>query len=92
MPWEESVIMDERMKFIGRLLQGDKMAELAREFGISRKTGYKFWGRFPKRPNTQDSLARCAQNPGLLTIPPQSDELVLCLDQSCVENIDQFET
>lgn len=46
MPWKESVIMDEKMKFIGRLLQGDKMAELCREFGISRKTGYKFWDRY----------------------------------------------
>lgn len=46
MPWKESVIMDERMKFIGRLLQGDRMSELCREFGISRKTGYKFWGRY----------------------------------------------
>lgn len=46
MPWKESVIMDERMKFIGRLLQGEKMAELCREFGISRKTGYKFWHRY----------------------------------------------
>lgn len=48
MPWKESVLMDERMKFIGRLLQGDKMAELCREFGISRKTGYKFWNRYQK--------------------------------------------
>lgn len=46
MPWKESVIMDEKMKFIGRLLQGEKMAELCREFGISRKTGYKFWDRY----------------------------------------------
>ena len=46
MPWEESVIMDEKMKFIARLLHGDKMAELCREFGISRKTGYKFWDRY----------------------------------------------
>ena len=46
MPWKESVIMDERIKFIGRLLQGEKMAELCREFGISRKTGYKFWHRY----------------------------------------------
>lgn len=48
MPWEESVILDERMKFIGRLLEGEKMAELCREFGISRKTGYKFWDRYQK--------------------------------------------
>lgn len=38
--------MDERMKFIGRLLQGERMAELCREIGISRKTGYKFWNRY----------------------------------------------
>jgi len=38
--------MDERMKFIGRLLSGEKMAELCREFDISRKTGYKFWNRY----------------------------------------------
>jgi hypothetical protein len=30
--------MDERLKFIARLLDGDKMALLCREFGISRKT------------------------------------------------------
>ena len=46
MPWKESVIMDERMKFVARLLQGEKMTELCREFGISRKTGYKFWDRY----------------------------------------------
>lgn len=46
MPWKASVIMDEKMKFVGRLLQGEKMAELCREFGISRKTGYKFWDRY----------------------------------------------
>ena len=46
MPWKESVVMDERMKFVGRLLEGERMAELCREFGISRKTGYKFWDRY----------------------------------------------
>jgi len=40
--------MNERLKFIGRLLDGEKMAELCREFGISRKTGYKFWERYQK--------------------------------------------
>jgi putative transposase len=48
MPWKESVLMNERLKFIGRLLQGEKMAELCREFGISRKTGYKFKDRYEK--------------------------------------------
>jgi hypothetical protein len=30
--------MDERVHFIGRLLDGEGMSELCREFGISRKT------------------------------------------------------
>ena len=33
--------MDERMQFVARRLAGEGMAELCREFGISRKTGYK---------------------------------------------------
>lgn len=38
--------MDERLKFVARLLEGEKMAGLCREFGISRKTGYKVLGRY----------------------------------------------
>lgn len=40
--------MDEKLKFIGRLLEGDKMAKVCRDFGISRKTGYKFLNRYQK--------------------------------------------
>lgn len=32
--------MDERLRFVARLLGGEKMAVLCREFDISRKTGY----------------------------------------------------
>jgi transposase len=38
--------MDERLKFIARLLDGEKMAPLCCEFGISRKTGYKILTRY----------------------------------------------
>jgi putative transposase len=38
--------MDERLRFVGRLLDGEKMAPLCREFGISRKTGYKIFHRY----------------------------------------------
>ena len=38
--------MDERLKFVARLLDGEKMAVLCREFGISRKTGYKLLSRY----------------------------------------------
>lgn len=38
--------MDERLKFVARLLDGEKMAPLCREFNISRKTGYKILERY----------------------------------------------
>jgi transposase InsO family protein len=40
--------MTERMLFVTRLAKGERMTELCREFGISRKTGYKFWKRFER--------------------------------------------
>ena len=46
MPWVECDKMDQKLKFIARLLEGEKMAPLCREFSISRKTGYKLWGRY----------------------------------------------
>ena len=49
MPWKETSVMDERTKFIGRLLGGEKMAPLCREFGISRTTGHEIWNRYQKR-------------------------------------------
>jgi len=38
--------MDERLRFVARLLEGEKMAVLCREFDISRKTGYKLFARY----------------------------------------------
>ena len=38
--------MDERLRFVARLLDGEKMAPLCAEFGISRKTGYKIYHRY----------------------------------------------
>ena len=46
MPWKECKPMDERLRFIARLLDGEKMASLCREFGISRVTGYKIFNRY----------------------------------------------
>jgi putative transposase len=46
MPWKGCNPMDERLKFIARLLDGDQMALLCREFGISRNTGYKILTRY----------------------------------------------
>ena len=46
MPWKECYVMDERLRFVARLLEGEKMAPLCAEFGISRKTGYKIFDRY----------------------------------------------
>jgi putative transposase len=46
MTWKVSNPMDEKVKFIAKLLEGEKMAQVCRELGVSRKTGYKIWDRY----------------------------------------------
>ena len=46
MPWKECSVMDERLRFVAKLLDGESMTEVCREFGISRKTGYKVFQRY----------------------------------------------
>jgi transposase InsO family protein len=38
--------MDERLRFVARLLEGEGMTEVCRDFGVSRKTGYKIFNRY----------------------------------------------
>ena len=45
MPWKECSVIDERLRFVARLLEGEPMASVCREFGIARKTGYKLLER-----------------------------------------------
>ena len=46
MPWKECKPMDERLRFVARLLDGETMSALCKEFGISRPTGYKIFNRY----------------------------------------------
>jgi len=47
MPWEETDVREQRVKFVVRAVSGkEHMAELCREFGISRPTGYRWRRRF----------------------------------------------
>lgn len=46
MPWKEVTAVNERMEFVARLKAGERMSDLCREYGISRKTGYKFEQRY----------------------------------------------
>ena len=44
MPWKEVTAVNERMEFVARLKAGERMSDLCREYGISRKTGYSLSG------------------------------------------------
>src|ERR1700750_3373686 len=59
MPWKASSVMEERLRFVARLLDGEAMTEVCREFGISRKTGYKIFERYKEHgleaPNDRSS-------------------------------------
>jgi len=47
MIWKETCVMDQRMRFVVARAEGaENMSELCRHFGISRKTGYKWWRRY----------------------------------------------
>src|SRR5262245_33309644 len=46
MPWKECDRMSERLRFVSRLLDGEKMTDLCDDFGISRTTGYKLLERY----------------------------------------------
>ena len=47
MPWKETCVMDEKMSFVADCLRGAlPMASLCEAYGISRKTGYKWLGRY----------------------------------------------
>ena len=46
MPWTETSMMEERLRFVARLLEGEPTSDVSREFGISCKTGYKLFERY----------------------------------------------
>jgi transposase len=46
MPWKECNQIDECLLFVAKLLEGEKMASVCREFGITPKTGYKIFNRY----------------------------------------------
>jgi transposase InsO family protein len=47
MPWQEESTVDRRLQFISEHLSGRfSMVELVEQYGVSRKTGYKWVGRY----------------------------------------------
>ena len=62
MPWRESTVMEERLRFVARRLEGEPMTALCREFGISRKTGHKLFARY--KDHGLEALADRPRKPG----------------------------
>lgn len=47
MPWTETDVMDQRTEFVLRVLRNvERFGDVCKEYGISRKTGYKWKERF----------------------------------------------
>jgi transposase InsO family protein len=77
MPWKESSVMEERLRFVARLLDGEPMAALCREVGISRKTGYKIFDRY--REHGLEALTDRSRRPVRYAnqLPQQIESLIL---------------
>lgn len=52
MPWKVSSAVEERLLFVARLIEGEAMTDLCREFGVSRKTGCKIFNRYKEQVST----------------------------------------
>src|SRR5215472_14289295 len=77
MPWKECSVMDERLRFVARLLEGEAMSEVCREFGISRKTGYKIFSRY--KEHGLEALSDRSRRPVRYAnqLPPQIETLIV---------------
>lgn len=65
--------MDERLRFVARLLDGESMSDVCRAFGISRKTGYKIFERY--KEHGLEALSDRSRRPVRYAnqLPPQID-------------------
>jgi putative transposase len=78
MPWKESTPMSERAEFVAKALQEDvNMSALCQEYGISRKTGYKWLRRYQEqgRAGLEDRSRRPHEHPG--RIPAAMERVIL---------------
>jgi transposase InsO family protein len=79
MPWSVSSVMDERLRFVARLLEGEAMTDLCGEFGISRKTGYKIYQRY--KESGSEALTDRSRRPHRYAnqLPPQLEAQIVGL-------------
>jgi transposase InsO family protein len=79
MPWRDCSVTEERLRFVARLLEGEGMSEVCREFGISRKTGYKIFSRY--KEDGLDALCDRSRRPVRYAnqLPDQVERLIVNL-------------
>ena len=61
MPWRASSVMEERLRLVARLLDGEAMTDVCRDFRISRKTSYKIFDRY--REHALEALSDRSRRP-----------------------------
>ena len=81
MPWKECSVMDERLRFVARLLDCHSMTEVFRDFGISRKTGYKIFSRY--KDHEVEALTDRSRRPVRYAnqMPSQIESMVVSLSR-----------
>ena len=81
MPWKETSPMEERLRFVSLAESGRfEVVSLCREFGVSRKTGYKWIGRY--REHGSEGLKDMSRAP--LRVPGRTEaevEAVVVLER-----------
>lgn len=78
MPWQEVCPMQERMRFMTAVLaEDDSMAALCEQFGVSRKTGYKWLARYHERgPAGLEEVSHAPQRVPWAITQAQADAIV----------------
>lgn len=82
MPWKEVTTMSQRKTFVGKANQPNRnMSQLCREFGISRKTGYKWLKRYQQQGEVglEDRSRRPKHSPRQTA--PEIEKKVLAIRQ-----------
>jgi transposase len=82
MPWKECSVVEERLRFVARLLDGEAMTDVCREFGISRKTGYKIFDRY--KEHGLEALSDRSRRPVRYAnqLPGQVESLIVSLKRN----------
>ena len=79
MPWKEKSPMDLRTEFMNRVMRGERLTNLCREYGISRKTGDKFKQRYKRLGEA--GLSDLSRAPKVIPhrTPPELVELIVVI-------------